>query len=141
MSEKPVKSVTGLDGAVAALRRHLLGKGNIFKYGSDYKAMERCWPTSGRPCGSHHLSLYPVPRKAGRGMPFCRHRFRRRLRVNQEIRLRRSFRKLPCAGSLCCHGFFERRWVVRGDVLADADVPVQGERHDQEQAIRAIRGA
>ena len=37
MSEKTVKSVTGLDGAVTALRQHLLEKGNRFEYGPDYK--------------------------------------------------------------------------------------------------------
>lgn len=37
MSEKTVKPATGLGGAVAALRRHLLGKGNLFEYGPDYK--------------------------------------------------------------------------------------------------------
>ncbi|MFO1423307.1 MAG: hypothetical protein U1F70_06580 [Candidatus Competibacteraceae bacterium] len=37
MSEKTVKSITGLDGAVAALRQHLLEKGNRFEYGPDYK--------------------------------------------------------------------------------------------------------
>ena len=37
MSEKTIKSITGLDGAVAALRQHLLEKGNRFEYGPDYK--------------------------------------------------------------------------------------------------------
>lgn len=37
LSEKTVKSTTGLDGAVAALRRHLLEKGNRFEYGPDYE--------------------------------------------------------------------------------------------------------
>jgi len=37
--------------------------------------------------------------------------------------------------------FFQRRRVVAGVFLPDMDAPVQGERHDQEQAIQAIRGA
>ena len=37
MNEKPVKPTTGLDGAVAALRRHLLEKGNRFEHGPDYE--------------------------------------------------------------------------------------------------------
>ena len=37
MSEKTVQSATGLDGAVAALRRHLLEKGNRFEHGPDYE--------------------------------------------------------------------------------------------------------
>lgn len=37
LSEKPVKATTGLDGAVAALRRHLLEKGNRFEHGPDYE--------------------------------------------------------------------------------------------------------
>ena len=37
MSEKTVKSATGLNGAVAALRRHLLEKGNRFEHGPDYE--------------------------------------------------------------------------------------------------------
>lgn len=36
MSEK-TRSATSLDGAVAALRRHLLEKGNRFEHGPDYK--------------------------------------------------------------------------------------------------------
>ena len=37
MSKKTVESTTGLGGAVAALRRHLLEKGNLFEHGPDYK--------------------------------------------------------------------------------------------------------
>jgi len=37
MSEKTVKPATNLGGVVAALRRHLLEKGNRFEYGPDYK--------------------------------------------------------------------------------------------------------
>lgn len=37
MSEKIVKAGTSLDGAIAALRRHLLEKGNRFEHGPDYK--------------------------------------------------------------------------------------------------------
>jgi hypothetical protein len=37
MSEKTIKSTTGLEGAVAALRRHLLEKGNRFEHGPDYE--------------------------------------------------------------------------------------------------------
>ena len=37
MSQKTVESTTGLGGAVAALRRHLLEKGNLFEHGPDYK--------------------------------------------------------------------------------------------------------
>ena len=37
MSEKTVQSATSLDGAVAALRRHLLEKGNRFEHGPDFK--------------------------------------------------------------------------------------------------------
>jgi hypothetical protein len=37
MSEKTVQSATGLHGAVAALRRHLLEKGNRFEHGPDYE--------------------------------------------------------------------------------------------------------
>ena len=37
MSEKTGKPASGLGGAIAALRRHLLEKGNRFEYGPDYK--------------------------------------------------------------------------------------------------------
>jgi len=37
MSEKTIPSMPRLDGAAAALRRHLLEKGNRFEYGPDYK--------------------------------------------------------------------------------------------------------
>ena len=37
MSEKMAKTGTSLDSAIAALRRHLLEKGNRFEYGPDYK--------------------------------------------------------------------------------------------------------
>ena len=37
MRKKTVESTTGLGGAVAALRRHLLEKGNLFEHGPDYK--------------------------------------------------------------------------------------------------------
>ncbi|HRZ23259.1 MAG TPA: hypothetical protein P5326_04375 [Candidatus Contendobacter sp.] len=38
MSEKTGKPASGFGGAIAALRRHLLEKGNRFDYGPDYKA-------------------------------------------------------------------------------------------------------
>ena len=37
MSEKTGKPASGFGGAIAALRRHLLEKGNRFDYGPDYK--------------------------------------------------------------------------------------------------------
>jgi hypothetical protein len=37
MSEKPLQATTGLGGVVAALRRHLLEKGNRFEHGPDYE--------------------------------------------------------------------------------------------------------
>ena len=37
MSEKTIKPTTGLRSVIAALRRHLLEKGNRFEYGPDYK--------------------------------------------------------------------------------------------------------
>ncbi len=37
MSEKTVQSTTSLDGAVAALRQHMMEKGNRFEHGPDYE--------------------------------------------------------------------------------------------------------
>lgn len=37
MSEKTIKPTTSLRSVIAALRRHLLEKGNRFEYGPDYK--------------------------------------------------------------------------------------------------------
>ncbi len=37
--------------------------------------------------------------------------------------------------------FFQRGRVSAGVFLPGTDAPVEGERHDQEQAIEAIRGA
>lgn len=38
MDEKNFQPPTGFDGVIAALRRHLLEKGNFFEYGPDYQA-------------------------------------------------------------------------------------------------------
>ncbi len=54
--------------------------------------------------------------------------------------LRPIFLKVQWWGSVCSWVFFRAGWVLAGLLLPGAYAPVHGERHDQHEAIQAIRG-
>lgn len=69
-------------------------------------------------------------------MLFCRHFFRQHSpRANQDSKLRRSFLNLQL---FCARVFFERCRTIQSVLLADADTPAHGQRHDEDESLQAV---